>query len=86
LFAPTPELLKWWKASAQDAEAKLEYKRQFLLILQSRQQLIVALGEQAERQPCGYYAVLLQESWGFLPSLPDRTRNSANVSTRILGW
>lgn len=22
LFAPTPELLKWWKASAQDAEAE----------------------------------------------------------------
>lgn len=33
LFAPTPELLKWWKASAQDAEAELEYERQFLLIL-----------------------------------------------------
>ncbi|MCC5603358.1 hypothetical protein [Nostoc favosum] len=22
LFAPTPELLKWWKASAQDTEAE----------------------------------------------------------------
>ncbi|MEH1784814.1 hypothetical protein [Nostoc sp.] len=22
LFAPTPELLKWWKSSAQDAEAE----------------------------------------------------------------
>jgi hypothetical protein len=40
LFAPTPELLKWWKSSAQYAEAELEYERQFLLILQERQQLI----------------------------------------------
>ncbi len=40
LFAPTPELLKWWKSSAQDAEAELEYERQFLLVLQSREQLI----------------------------------------------
>ncbi len=40
LFAPTSELLKWWKASAQDTEAELEYERQFLLVLQERQQLI----------------------------------------------
>ncbi|MGF2037295.1 MAG: hypothetical protein RMZ43_018570 [Nostoc sp. CmiVER01] len=40
LFAPTPELLKWWKSSAQNAEAEQEYERQFLLILQSREQLI----------------------------------------------
>ncbi|WZF19881.1 hypothetical protein WKK05_11330 [Nostoc sp. UHCC 0302] len=40
LFAPTPELLKWWKSSAQDAEAELEYERQFLLVLQKWQQLI----------------------------------------------
>ncbi|MEH1947408.1 MAG: hypothetical protein V7K77_10700 [Nostoc sp.] len=40
LFAPTPELLKWWKSSAQDTEAELEYERQFLLVLQERQQLI----------------------------------------------
>lgn len=40
LFAPTSELLKWWKSSAQDTEAQLEYSRQFLDILQSRQHLI----------------------------------------------
>ncbi|MBE9052747.1 DUF488 family protein [Nostocales cyanobacterium LEGE 11386] len=40
LFAPTPELLKWWKSSAKDAAAQQEYKRQFSEILDSRQQLI----------------------------------------------
>lgn len=40
LFAPTPELLKWWKASAQDAEAEKDYERRFREVLQSRQQLI----------------------------------------------
>lgn len=40
LFAPTPELLKWWKASAQDAEAEKDYERRFREILHSRQQLI----------------------------------------------
>lgn len=32
--------MKWWKSSAQNAEAELEYERQFLLVLQKRQQLI----------------------------------------------
>ncbi|WGV29117.1 DUF488 family protein [Halotia branconii] len=40
LFAPTPELLKWWKSSAKDAAAQQKYKRQFHEILLSRQQLI----------------------------------------------
>ncbi|WP_242056112.1 hypothetical protein [Nostoc flagelliforme] len=40
LFASTPELLKWWKASVQDTEAEKEYERWFLLVLQERQQLI----------------------------------------------
>ncbi|WP_193200517.1 DUF488 family protein [Nostoc sp. MG11] len=40
LFAPTPELLKWWKSSAKDTTAQQEYKRQFREILNSRQQLI----------------------------------------------
>jgi hypothetical protein len=40
LFAPTPELLRWWKSSDKDAAAQQEYKRQFHEILQSRQQLI----------------------------------------------
>ncbi|MCC5617488.1 DUF488 domain-containing protein [Nostoc sp. CHAB 5836] len=40
LFAPTPELLKWWKSSAQDPAAQQEYKREFHEILNSRQQLI----------------------------------------------
>jgi|GEM_PF-1198288 len=40
LFAPTPELLKWWKSLAQDEAAQQEYKRHFHEILQSRQQLI----------------------------------------------
>ncbi|WP_225226158.1 DUF488 family protein, N3 subclade [Komarekiella delphini-convector] len=40
LFAPTPELLKWWKSSVKDATAQQEYKRQFREILDSRQQLI----------------------------------------------
>ncbi|YAF99011.1 MAG: hypothetical protein AB3A66_28865 (plasmid) [Nodularia sp. CChRGM 3473] len=40
LFAPTPELLSWWKSSAKDPAAQMEYKRQFHEILDSRQQLI----------------------------------------------
>ncbi|WP_193200385.1 DUF488 family protein [Nostoc sp. MG11] len=40
LFAPTPELLKWWKSSTKDASAQQEYKQQFRNILDSRQQLI----------------------------------------------
>jgi uncharacterized protein YeaO (DUF488 family) len=40
LFAPSPELLRWWKTSAKDAAAQQEYKRQFREILDSRQQLI----------------------------------------------
>ncbi|MBD2505095.1 DUF488 family protein, N3 subclade [Anabaena azotica] len=40
LFAPTPELLQWWKSSAKDATAQDEYKRRFRDILDSRQQLI----------------------------------------------
>ncbi len=40
LFAPTPELLKWWKASAQDTAAQSEYTREFRNTLDSRQQLI----------------------------------------------
>ncbi|MCC5653477.1 DUF488 domain-containing protein [Nostoc sp. XA013] len=40
LFAPTPELLKWWKASAQDTAAQEEYTREFRKTLDSRQQLI----------------------------------------------
>ncbi|MHC5855075.1 DUF488 family protein, N3 subclade [Nostoc sp.] len=40
LFAPTPELLKWWKASAQDTAAQSEYTREFRKTLDSRQQLI----------------------------------------------
>ncbi len=40
LFAPTPELLKWWKASAQDTAAQEEYTREFKKTLDSRQQLI----------------------------------------------
>ncbi|WP_225226122.1 DUF488 domain-containing protein [Komarekiella delphini-convector] len=40
LFAPTPELLKWWKSSVKDATTQQEYKRQFREILDSRQQLI----------------------------------------------
>lgn len=40
LFAPTPELLQWWKSSAKDAAAQDEYKHHFRSILDSRQQLI----------------------------------------------
>ncbi len=40
LFAPTPELLKWWKSSASDTNAEQEYTRQFHEILLCRQQLI----------------------------------------------
>ncbi|WP_242055919.1 DUF488 family protein [Nostoc flagelliforme] len=40
LFAPTPELLKCWKASAQDTAAQEEYTREFRKTLDSRQQLI----------------------------------------------
>lgn len=40
LFAPTSELLRWWKSSAKDIAAQSEYKRVFRKILDSRQQLI----------------------------------------------
>lgn len=40
LFAPTPELLQWWKSSAKDAAAEQEYKRQLSKILDSRLTLI----------------------------------------------
>ncbi|MBC6433352.1 DUF488 domain-containing protein [Nostoc sp. HG1] len=40
IFAPTPELLQWWKSSDQDAKSQEQYKRQFIEILQSRQQMI----------------------------------------------
>ncbi|UKP00975.1 DUF488 domain-containing protein [Nostoc sp. UHCC 0870] len=40
LFAPTPELLHWWKFSAKDTAAQQEYKRQFREILDSRLSLI----------------------------------------------
>ncbi|BCL39653.1 DUF488 family protein [Nostoc sp. MS1] len=40
LFAPTPELLHWWKSSAKDVAAQNEYKRRFHEILDSRHQLI----------------------------------------------
>ncbi|MHC5763581.1 DUF488 family protein, N3 subclade [Nostoc sp.] len=40
LFAPTHELLNWWKASAQDTAAQKEYTREFRKTLDSRQQLI----------------------------------------------
>jgi alkylated DNA repair dioxygenase AlkB len=40
LFAPTPELLCWWKSSAKDTAAQQEYKRQLGEILDSRLTLI----------------------------------------------
>ncbi|BAY42034.1 hypothetical protein NIES2111_64300 (plasmid) [Nostoc sp. NIES-2111] len=50
LFAPTPELLHWWKSSAKDAAAQEEYKRRFRKILDSRQQLIgLWVGKQKDK-------------------------------------
>ncbi|BCL40141.1 DUF488 domain-containing protein [Nostoc sp. MS1] len=50
LFAPTPELLQWWKSSAKDAAAQNEYKRRFRQILDSRQQLIgLWVGKQKDK-------------------------------------
>ncbi|BAY72933.1 hypothetical protein NIES23_57610 (plasmid) [Trichormus variabilis NIES-23] len=50
LFAPTPELLHWWKSSAKDAIAQEEYKRCFREILDSRQQLIqLWVGKQKDK-------------------------------------
>ncbi|MCC2693884.1 hypothetical protein [Nodularia sp. LEGE 04288] len=40
LFAPTPELLQWWKSSPKDTATQQEYKRQFREILNSRLTLI----------------------------------------------
>jgi len=51
LFAPTPELLYWWKSSAKDAIAEQEYKRQFREILDSRQQLIGLWVEKQKNNP-----------------------------------
>lgn len=51
LFAPTPELLAWWKSSTKNAAAQQEYKRRFREILNSRQQLIqVWIEEQKSNQ------------------------------------
>lgn len=50
LFAPTPELLQWWKSSAKDAAAQNEYKCRFREILDSRQQLIqLWVGKQKDK-------------------------------------
>lgn len=50
LFAPTPELLSWWKSSAKDAAAQDEYKHRFREILDSRQQLIgLWVGKQKDK-------------------------------------
>ncbi|BAY41282.1 hypothetical protein NIES2111_56780 (plasmid) [Nostoc sp. NIES-2111] len=50
LFAPTAELLHWWKSSAKDAIAQEEYKRCFREILESRQQLIgLWVGKQKDK-------------------------------------
>ncbi|MEJ1930563.1 DUF488 family protein [Nostoc sp. NIES-2111] len=50
LFAPTPELLQWWKSSAKDAIAQEEYKRRYREILDSRQQLIgLWVGKQKDK-------------------------------------
>lgn len=50
LFAPTPELLQWWKSSAKDAAAQEEYKHRFREILDSRQQLIqLWVGKQKDK-------------------------------------
>jgi hypothetical protein len=50
LFAPTPELLQWWKSSAKDVAAQEEYKRHFREILDSRQQLIgLWVGKQKDK-------------------------------------
>jgi hypothetical protein len=50
LFAPTAELLHWWKSSAKDAIAQEEYKHRFREILDSRQQLIqLWVGKQKDK-------------------------------------
>ncbi|WP_242063034.1 hypothetical protein [Nostoc sp. FACHB-145] len=49
VFAPTPQLLQWWKSSAKDAAAQQESKRQFSEILQSRT-LLIQLWVNRQRQ------------------------------------
>ncbi|MBD2503912.1 DUF488 family protein, N3 subclade [Anabaena azotica] len=51
LFAPTPNLLKWWKSSAKDKEAEEEYKSKFREILHSRKVLIKAWIEAQKESP-----------------------------------
>ncbi|NEU83625.1 DUF488 domain-containing protein [Nostoc sp. UIC 10630] len=69
LFAPTPELLKWWKASAQDAEAEFEYERRFREVLQSRQQLIDLWVRKQQQASADVTLLCSLEDWGFLPQL-----------------
>ncbi|YAF98932.1 MAG: DUF488 family protein (plasmid) [Nodularia sp. CChRGM 3473] len=65
LFAPTPELLSWWKASAKDPAAQQEYKRQFREILDSRQQLIQLLVNKHKDNPVDMTLCCFEKSGDF---------------------
>ncbi|WP_242048546.1 MULTISPECIES: hypothetical protein [Nostocaceae] len=51
VFAPTLELLRWWKCSSLDASAQQEYKQQFREILASRQQIIELWVNRQKKKP-----------------------------------
>lgn len=65
LFAPTPELLKWWKSLAQDEAAQQEYKRHFHEILQSRQQLIELWVNKQKQNPVDMTLCCFEKSGDF---------------------
>ncbi|BAB77125.1 DUF488 family protein, N3 subclade [Nostoc sp. PCC 7120 = FACHB-418] len=81
LFAPTPELLYWWKSSAKDAIAEQEYKRQFREILDSRQQLIGLWVEKQKNNPQDITLCCFEKNWGFLPSISGWRSSSTKILT-----
>jgi hypothetical protein len=85
LFAPTPELLKWWKASAQDTEAKLEYERPLQEILQSRQQLIDLWMRKQQQASVDVTLLCSLEDGGFLPQAYRWAGGSAAITPASMG-
>lgn len=51
LFAPTKELLDWWKRSPQDKNAEIEYERQFREMLANKDHLIKLWVSRYEKNP-----------------------------------
>ncbi|MBD2364667.1 hypothetical protein H6G36_26435 [Anabaena minutissima FACHB-250] len=96
LFAPTPELLSWWKSSAKDIAAQQEYKRQLGEILDSRQQLIQLWADKHKNNPgditlccfektgdfCHRYQVGEEVVQKYLPELWGGEINNSQFSIR----